>query len=94
MNLAKPQNAMSAALQEPGSARLQSCQSAAIKYAAAAAQDIAAALRIMIATLREIFDEAAYARFLQRHQMPSSPHAYASFLREKESVANRRMRCC
>jgi len=44
--------------------------------------------------LREIFDEAAYARFLQRNQMSSSPHAYDSFLREREAAAARRIRCC
>lgn len=94
MNRAKRKSAMSAVPQRQGSARLQSCQSAAIEYAAAVAQEIAAAVRIMIATLREIFDEAPYARFLQRHQMSSSPHAYDSFLRERESAAARRIRCC
>lgn len=94
MNGAKPRNAIVAVRQEPGSARLQSWPSAAIEYAAVAAGKIAIVTRIMIATLREIFDEAAYARFLQRQQMSSSPHAYASFLRERESAAARRIRCC
>jgi hypothetical protein len=52
------------------------------------------AARIALEMLREIFDEAAYARFLQRHQMSSSPHAYDSFLREREAAATRRIRCC
>jgi len=94
MNGAISRNAIFAALQEQGRARLQSCRSAAIQYAASVAQEIAAAVRIMIATLREIFDEAAYARFLQRHQASSSPRAYASFWRERESAATRRIRCC
>jgi hypothetical protein len=52
------------------------------------------AARIALAMLREIFDEAAYARFLQRNQMSSSPHAYDSFLREREAATTRRIRCC
>lgn len=90
----KSSNAMITSLQEPGRARVHSCQSAAIEYVSIGAGQIAAITRIMIAALREIFDEAAYARFLQRHQIPSSPHAYASFLRERESAAARRIRCC
>ena len=50
--------------------------------------------RIAWLMLREIFDESAYARFLDRNQMPSSPQAYASFLREREAAAARRVRCC
>ena len=49
---------------------------------------------ILVATLREIFDEAAYARFLRRTQMPSSAAAYAAFWREQESSHARRPRCC
>ena len=52
------------------------------------------AARIVWQTLREIFDEAAYTRFLDRNQMSSSPQAYASFLREREAAAARRVRCC
>ena len=55
---------------------------------------LAYAVQIAWLMLREIFDEAAYTRFLQRHQMSSSRHAYASFLREKESAGARRIRCC
>ena len=50
--------------------------------------------RILLATLREIFDEAAYSRFLGRSQMVSSPAAYAAFWRERESSHERRPRCC
>jgi len=52
------------------------------------------AARIFVATLREIFDEAAYARFLRRTQMASSPAAYAAFWRERESTQARRPKCC
>jgi hypothetical protein len=50
--------------------------------------------RILLATLREIFDEAAYARFLRRTEMASSRAAYAAFWRERESGHARRPRCC
>jgi len=52
------------------------------------------AARILLATLREIFDEAAYSRFLSRVQMTSSPAAYAAFWRERESAESRRPKCC
>jgi hypothetical protein len=55
---------------------------------------IAKAARILLATLREIFDEAAYARFLERTQKASSPAAYAAFWRERESTHARRPKCC
>jgi hypothetical protein len=35
-------------------------------------------LRTLLAILREIFDEAAYDRFLYRKRMASSPAAYAA----------------
>ena len=47
-----------------------------------------------MATLREIFDEAAYARFLDRAGMASSSAAYAAFRREFEEVKVRRPKCC
>lgn len=40
---------------------------------------------LLLAILREIFDEAAYARFLCRSQIQSSPEAYAAFCCEKEA---------
>ena len=50
--------------------------------------------RIFLATLREVFDEAPYARFLQQTQTTSSPQAYAAFWRERETSQARRPRCC
>jgi hypothetical protein len=44
--------------------------------------------------LREIFDESAYARFLTRRQITTSPQAYADFLRETQTQRERRPRCC
>jgi hypothetical protein len=55
---------------------------------------LANALRLVLATLREIFDESAYARFLRRTKMQSSPAAYASFWREREASHQRRPKCC
>jgi hypothetical protein len=51
-------------------------------------------IRILLATLREIFDESAYERFLCRKQIASSPGAYAAFRREFEEAKTRRPKCC
>jgi hypothetical protein len=50
--------------------------------------------RIALATLREIFDEAAYARFLRQARLTSSPEAYAAFWHERENTHVRKLRCC
>jgi hypothetical protein len=49
---------------------------------------------VVRSALREIFDESAYARFLLRRQLQTSPEAYAEFLRENETIRQRRPRCC
>jgi hypothetical protein len=46
------------------------------------------------AILREIFDESAYQRFLDRSQLESSAKSYAVFLQENEQARSRRPRCC
>jgi len=51
-------------------------------------------LLLLMAALREIFDEAAYSRFLNRTQMISSREAYAAFCREYDTAKARRPRCC
>jgi len=51
------------------------------------------AAHILMNTLREIFDEAAYTRFLDRKQIASSPAAYAAFCREQENRGPK-PRCC
>lgn len=48
----------------------------------------------LIVALREIFDEAAYARFLKRRGVVSSIEAYAAFRREFEEGSVRRPKCC
>jgi len=50
--------------------------------------------RTFVATLREIFDEGAYARFLRRGGIASSSEAYAAFRREFEEGKLRRPKCC
>lgn len=52
------------------------------------------AAQIFVAMLREVFDESAYARFLERAQIQSSPQAYASFCREREAAKSRCPKCC
>ena len=49
--------------------------------------------RIVRAILREIFDEAAYERFLTRSRLQSSPDAYAQFWRERDA-GKPRPKCC
>jgi hypothetical protein len=62
-----------------------------MKRAQKAIRDFAATA---VAALREIFDEAAYARFLDRAGMVSSRLAYESFRREFEDAKVRRPKCC
>ena len=49
---------------------------------------------VSLAILREIFDESAYQRFLDRSRLESSPNAYAIFRKENEQAKSRRPRCC
>jgi hypothetical protein len=51
-------------------------------------------LATAVAILREIFDEAAYARFLSRAGVVSSSESYAEFRRELEEAKVRRPKCC
>ena len=49
---------------------------------------------LLLATLREIFDENAYARYLVRTGGAVSRDTYAGFLAERRSAEQRRVRCC
>ena len=51
------------------------------------------AVRLAGQCLREIFDEAAYGRYLERTRQEPSRQAYAGFLKEREK-APARPRCC
>jgi hypothetical protein len=50
--------------------------------------------QIFFATLHEIFDESAYARFLEQKHLVSSRVTYAAFRRESEAAKARRPKCC
>jgi len=52
------------------------------------------AFALLIAALREIFDESAYDRFLERGSLTSSSASYASFCEERDHTRARRPRCC
>jgi hypothetical protein len=49
---------------------------------------------VLVAALREIFEESAYERFLVRAQVASSPAAYRDFLYETSEAKARRLKCC
>jgi hypothetical protein len=51
-------------------------------------------LAIIGEMLREIFDEAAYSRYLARHSSAHSVETYRAFLHEAEQARDRRPRCC
>lgn len=44
--------------------------------------------------LREIFDESAYRRFLERRQLKPSQASYAAFRHEHEHDKALQARCC
>jgi hypothetical protein len=50
--------------------------------------------RHLLATLREIFDENAYERFLVRTESTVSVESYRRFMKEREVGMARRPRCC
>jgi hypothetical protein len=52
------------------------------------------AARVFWEILREVFDEAAYERFLLRSEMKSSTQAYGVFRREMDEAKARRPKCC
>ncbi|MBI2677683.1 MAG: hypothetical protein HYX28_02765 [Candidatus Koribacter versatilis] len=51
-------------------------------------------LTTLAMTLREIFDENAYARFLARTGKPRSRASYQAFLDELRERDATRIRCC
>ena len=50
--------------------------------------------RTIHATLREIFDESAYDRFLQRTGTSHCKDSYRAFMRDRESAMAQKPRCC
>ena len=57
-------------------------------------RELRKAVSLLWQALREIFDEGAYARFLQREGLHNSAAAYGIFRRENEALNLRRPRCC
>ena len=53
-----------------------------------------AAASLIRAALREIFDESAYERYLQRSRSEASVASYREFLRERAITIASRPRCC
>jgi hypothetical protein len=49
---------------------------------------------ILRATLREVFDESAYERFLLRTKSLRSHESYRSFMRERDAAMAKKPRCC
>lgn len=49
---------------------------------------------VSLAVVREIFDESAYGRFLERHRLEPSTMSYAAFRKEHEHNKALRPRCC
>jgi hypothetical protein len=58
------------------------------------ASNVEGVLRVVLATLREIFDENAYTRFLSRRALAPSRASYLAFLEENSATRERRPRCC
>ncbi len=50
--------------------------------------------QVLLTTLREIFDESAYTRFLANTHATRSVESYRAFLLEREAVTVGRPRCC
>ena len=49
---------------------------------------------VLKATLREIFDESAYDRFLAHTHSARSVSSYRAFMREREHAMVQKQRCC
>ena len=52
------------------------------------------AIRTFRATLREIFDESAYDRFLLRTHASRSITSYRAFISERDAAMVKKPRCC
>ena len=50
--------------------------------------------QVVMAMLREIFDESAYARFLDRTGLVASRKAYGLFVREQGEAKAQCRKCC
>jgi hypothetical protein len=57
-------------------------------------QRVASAMRTLLATVREIFDESAYDRFLLRTRASRSIASYRQFVQERDAAMLKKPRCC
>jgi hypothetical protein len=55
---------------------------------------IGKAIRMLLDTIREIFDESAYDRFLLRTNASRSIVSYREFTRERDAAVLQKPRCC
>jgi hypothetical protein len=78
----------------PGCARLDSRGRLSLRELFRLVSTLSQMASVSRAILREIFDESAYQRFLDRSCLQSSPNAYAVFQEENEHAKSRRPRCC
>jgi len=78
----------------PGCARLDSRGRLSLRELFRIGSALSQMASMSLAILREIFDESAYERFLDRSRLESSPGAYAIFQQENEQARSRRPRCC
>src|ERR1700686_618549 len=75
------------AREKPAAKIVSSHSGAALTRAALKA--LARSFAVLAQILKEIFDESAYQRFLDRKELQSSAQAYAMFRRENEQAKSR-----
>ena len=51
-------------------------------------------LRVLLATLKEIFEESAYERFCAREGVAVGRESYAHFLMESDAAREQKVQCC
>lgn len=65
-----------------------------MKRGQALARRLRKVYQVLVSMLQEIFDEAAYARFLKQQRLAVSQETYRKFIREQGEVKTRRPKCC
>ena len=50
--------------------------------------------RLVLAAMREIFEESAYQRFCAREDVPPGRDAYMRFMRELNESKASKLKCC
>ena len=70
------------------------CLGALRSFAFSARNTMLRTIRVVHAALREIFDEAAYDRYLQRTGDARSSASFAAFMAAGKQARERKPRCC